>query len=111
MNLLRRLEALERGILRDPITLTMPNGRTKTMVAHGDYLLRLFLAAIGQESLSPKQAANLDLIRRSTGGNPMIDMIRCFLQGPPSFSSAATAFALLYASAKSSGRHSSPETS
>jgi hypothetical protein len=81
MNLIRRLEALERGILRDPITLTMPNGRTETMVAHGDYLLRLYLAAIGKTP-NPKQAANLDLIRRSTGGNPMIDMIRCFLQGP-----------------------------
>ena len=60
----------------------MLDGRTQTMIAHGDYLLRLFLAAIGQEALSPRQAANLDLIRRSTGGNPMIDLIRCFLQGP-----------------------------
>jgi hypothetical protein len=41
----------------------------------------LFLAAIGKTP-SPKQAANLDLIRRSTGGNPMIDLIRCFLEGP-----------------------------
>jgi hypothetical protein len=82
MNLLRRLEALEKETLRDPITLTMPDGRTETMVAHGHYLLRLFLAAIGKEGLSPKQAANLDLIRRSTGGIPMIDMIRCFLEGP-----------------------------
>jgi hypothetical protein len=82
MNLRKRLEALERGILRDPITLTLPDGRTQIMVAHGDYLLRLFLAATSKEALSPKQAANLDLIRRSAGGNPMIDMIRCFLQGP-----------------------------
>ena len=82
MNIRKRLEALERGILREPETLTMPDGRTETMVAHGDYLLRLFLAATSKEALSPKQAANLDLIRRSTGGNPMIDMIRCFLQGP-----------------------------
>jgi hypothetical protein len=82
MNLRKRLEALERGILRDPITLTMPNGRTETMLAHGDYLLRLFLAATSKEDLGPKQAANLELIRRSTGGNSMIDMIRCFLQGP-----------------------------
>ena len=76
MNIRKRLEALEKRILRDPITLTIPDGRTETMVAHGDYLLRLFLAAIGKTP-SPKQAANLDLIRRSTGGNPMIDMIRC----------------------------------
>jgi hypothetical protein len=82
MNLRKRLEALENWILREPETLTMSDGRTETMVAHGDYLLRLFLAAIGKETLSPKQAANLDLIRRSTGGNPMIDVIRCFLQGP-----------------------------
>jgi hypothetical protein len=41
-------------------------------------------ASIGKEALSPKQAANLDLIRRSTGDNPMIDMIRCFPQGPVS---------------------------
>ncbi len=82
MNIRRRLEVLERGILRDPLMLTMPNGRTETMLAHGDYLLRLFLAATRKEALSPKQAANLNLIRRSTGGNPMIDMIRCFLDGP-----------------------------
>jgi hypothetical protein len=82
MNIRRRLEALERGILREPQTLTLPNGGTEIMVAHGDYLLRLFLAATRKEALSPKQAANLELIRRSTGGNPMIDMIRCFLQGP-----------------------------
>jgi hypothetical protein len=81
MNIRKRLEALEKGILREPETLTMPDGRTETMVAHGTYLLRLFLAAIGKTP-SPKQAANLDLIRRSTGGNPMIDMIRCYLQGP-----------------------------
>ncbi|MGA7416202.1 MAG: hypothetical protein WBW33_37375 [Bryobacteraceae bacterium] len=82
MNIRKRLEALEKGILREPETLTMPDGRTETIVAHGCYLLRLFLAAIGKEPLSPKQAANLELIRRSTGGNPMIDLIRCFLQGP-----------------------------
>ena len=83
MNIRRRLEALERGILREPQTLTMPNGGTEIMVAHGDYLLRLFLAATRKEDLSPEaKAANLDLIRRSTGGNPMIDMIRCFLEGP-----------------------------
>ena len=82
MNIRKRLEALEEGILREPQTLTMPDGRTETMVAHGDYLLRLFLAATSKEALSPKQAANLELIRRSTGGNPMIDLIRCFLQGP-----------------------------
>jgi hypothetical protein len=43
MNIRKRLEALERGILREPQTLTMPNGRTETMVAHGDYLLRFVL--------------------------------------------------------------------
>jgi hypothetical protein len=82
MNIRKRLEALEKEIPREPETMTMPDGRTETMVAHGHYLLRLFLAAIGQEALSPKQAANLDLIRRSTGGNPMVDMIRCYLRGP-----------------------------
>ncbi len=82
MNIRKRLETLEKGILRDPVTLTMPDGRAETIPDHGRYLLRLFLAAIGQEAISPKQAANLDLIRRSTGGNPMIDLIRCFLQGP-----------------------------
>ncbi len=55
MNIRKRLEALEKGILRDPITLTMPDGRAETIPDHGRYLLRLFLAAIGQESLSPKQ--------------------------------------------------------
>jgi hypothetical protein len=82
MKIRKRLEALEKGILRDPIMLTMPDGTAETIPDHGRNLLRLFLAATGKEALSPKQAANLELIRRSTGGNPMIDLIRCFLEGP-----------------------------
>ena len=31
MNIRKRLEALEKGILREPATLTMPDGRTETM--------------------------------------------------------------------------------
>ena len=47
-----------------------------------DFLFRLFLIAVGKEAISPRQAAQLDLIRRSTGGGHMADLIRCFLHGP-----------------------------
>ena len=58
MNIRKRLEALERMLLREPETLTMPDGRTETMVAHGDYLHRLFLAVTSKEALSRRRTWN-----------------------------------------------------
>ena len=82
MNLRRRLEAREKGFGTEPRMLTMPDGSTVGISGKSDYLFRLFLVAVGKEAISPRQAAPLDLVRRSTGGGHMADLIRCFLLGP-----------------------------
>jgi len=82
MNVRRRLEALEKGIATVPRTLTMPDGSAASISGKSDYLFRLFLVAVGKEAISPRQAAQLELVRRSTGGGPMADLIRCMLHGP-----------------------------
>ncbi len=82
MNVRRRLEALEKGFGTESRMLTMPDGSTVAISGKRDYLFRLFLVAVGREAISPRQAAQLDLISKSTGGGPMADMIRCMLHGP-----------------------------
>ena len=87
MNLRRRLAALERWLLSEPTLLVMPDGRTASIPGRGEYLLKLFVAAVGGANISPKQAAELDLVRRSTdaiepSGGRIVELIRCFLLGP-----------------------------
>jgi hypothetical protein len=83
----RRLRALEARMLADPVILYFPDGSTREICGRADYLLRLFCAACGGGDLSPKQAADLDLIRDSVsaGGAScarMTEIIRAFLHGP-----------------------------
>ena len=85
-NLRRRLEALEKRLIRESTLLTMPDGRTASIPGHSD-LLKLLVVATGGATVSPEQQAQLDLIRRSTGaiepsGGRMIELIRCCLLGP-----------------------------
>ena len=82
MNLRRRLQALEKGLIREPRTLTMPDGSTVAISGRSDYLFRLFGVAVSGDAISPRQAAQLDIIRKSWGGGPMADVIRSFLHGP-----------------------------
>ena len=82
MNIRRRLEALEKGFGPEPRMLTMPDGSTVAISGKSDYLFRLFLVAVGKEAISPRQAAQLDLISKTTGGGHMADLIRCMLHGP-----------------------------
>jgi len=82
VNIRRRLEALEKGFGTEPRMLTMPDGSVVAISGKSDYLFRLFLVAVGKEAVSPRQAAQLDVVRRSTGGGHMADVIRSFLQGP-----------------------------
>ena len=60
----------------------MPDGSTVAISGKNDYLFRIFGVAVGGEAISPRHAAQLDLVRRSTGGGHMADLIRCFLHGP-----------------------------
>ena len=86
MNLRRRLAALEKRLISEPTLLMMPDGRTACIPGHGSYLLKLFVLAVGGANISAEQAAELDLIRRSTdaiepAGGRMVELIRCFLRG------------------------------
>ena len=83
----KRIRALESKMLADPVILYFADGTTREICGRGEYLLRLFYAACGAGELSPKQAADLDLIRESvTAGGAscarMTEIIRCFLLGP-----------------------------
>jgi hypothetical protein len=85
MNLRRRLAALEKRLISVP-TLVMPDGRTASIPGRCEYLLKLFVVAARGANISPVQAAELDLIRRSTdaiepGGGRLIELIRCCLLG------------------------------
>jgi len=87
MNRERRLLALEERFITEPTILTMPDGSTVTLTGRGDYLLQLFADATRGNEIAPAQAAQLDLIRRSTdskepGGSRFAELIRCVLLGP-----------------------------
>jgi hypothetical protein len=86
MNLNRRLEALEKELVSESATLTMPDGRTVMIPGRGDYLLRLLGRTFDCADNSREQA-HLDLIRRATsskepGGGRMVELIRVMLLGP-----------------------------
>ena len=87
MNLRRRLAALEKRLISEPTLLVMPDGRTASIPGRGEYLLQLFVAAVGSANISAAQAAELELIRQSTdakepSGGRIVELIRCFLLGP-----------------------------
>ena len=87
MNLRRRLAALEKVLISEPTLLVMPGGRTATIPGRGEYLLKLLVVAARGANISPEQAAELDLIRRSTGaiepsGGRLVELIRCCVLGP-----------------------------
>ena len=83
MKLLRRLEALEKGIISEsPITLLMPDGRTETLRGGGDYLGDLVSRA-GYGDREP----DVDLLARSVsstepGGGRMLELARAILNSP-----------------------------
>ena len=87
MNIRRRIEALEKRLLSEPTLLFMPDGRTASIPGRSEYLLKLLGVAARGANTSPEQAAQLDLIRRSTGavepsGGRLIEVIRCCVRGP-----------------------------
>jgi hypothetical protein len=95
MRLEKRIRALESKMLADPVILYFADGSTREVCGRPDYLLNLFCAATGGEDLSPRQAAELDLIRDSVseGGAScahMTQLIRCFLLGPAKEPSSVT---------------------
>jgi hypothetical protein len=86
VNLRRRIAALERRLISEPILLMMPDDSTASISGHSD-LLNLLVVAAGGANISSEHAARPDLIRRSTdaiepGGGRLIELIRCCVLGP-----------------------------
>jgi hypothetical protein len=91
----KRVRALEARFLADPVILYFADGTTKEICGRADYLLKLFCTACYGGDLSPKQAAELGLIRNSVsaGGAScarMTELIRAFLLGPAEEPSSVT---------------------
>ena len=95
MKLERRMRALESKMLADPVILYFADGSTREICGPADYLLRLFCDACYGGELSPRQAAEIDLIRDSVSAGgascaQTTQLIRCFLLGPTEGPSSAT---------------------
>ncbi len=95
MRLEKRIRALEARMLADPVILYFADGTTREICGRADYLLRLFCDACYGGDLSPRQTAELDLIRDSVGEGGascahMTQFIRCFLRGPVEEPSSVT---------------------
>jgi len=86
VNLRRRLAALEKRLISEPILLMMPDNSTASIPGRVDLLNLLVVAARGVD-IGPEQAERLDLIRRSTSaiqpdGGRLVELIRCCVLGP-----------------------------
>lgn len=87
MRVEKRVRALEARYIKDPVVLYFADGSTAEICGHGDFLLRLVADTCSGGELKPEQAKQLDLVRRSVGaqepgGARMIEVLRCFLEGP-----------------------------
>ena len=74
-------------MITEPVILYFADGSTRKICERGDFLLPLFQGAFGGEDLSPTQAAQRNLIRRSVGaqepgGGHMVELLRSLLNGP-----------------------------
>jgi hypothetical protein len=84
LRLEKRIRALEARMIADPVILHFADGSTRKLRGPGDFLLRLFPGVFGKASLSPGQAAQLDLIRQSVGskepgGGRLVELLQCLL--------------------------------
>jgi hypothetical protein len=87
MRLERRIRALEARMIGNPVVLRFADGSMREIRGRGGFLLSLFQGAIGGTDLSPTQAEQLDLIRRSVsaqepGGGHMVELMQALLNGP-----------------------------
>ena len=82
MNLKRRVETLERRLICDPATLFFADGTSAQIGGRGDYIVKLFAAAVRGE-----RSPQMELVARSVrseepGGGHMLDLARALLNGP-----------------------------
>ena len=86
MKLERRIRALERTLMTQPVRLRLEDGSVAEIRGPRDFLLTLFLAACDAE-VSATHREQLNLIKRSIsseqpGSGRMVDLIRALIAGP-----------------------------
>jgi len=86
MRIEQRSRALESKTTTAAIILFFADGATRRIQGRGDFLLDL-LAAACSGNPSPREAAQLELIRQSVdaeepGGGHMVELIRALFRGP-----------------------------
>lgn len=82
MNLRRRLEALEKGLISEPILLQMPDGRTESLSGRGDYVLNLVSRACRGDRTPEMELIAQSVSSTEPGGAHMIELARALLNGP-----------------------------
>ncbi|MGA2186778.1 MAG: hypothetical protein ABSH47_27530 [Bryobacteraceae bacterium] len=84
MRIETRIRKLEAKMITDPIILHFADGTTRELCWRGTYLLSLMRDVCRGEDLSPWQAEQLELVRRSVwaeepGGARLTEVVRCLL--------------------------------
>ena len=82
MNFRRRLEALEKGLIGEPILLQMPDGRTETLLGHNDYVVNLLGRAVGGDRTPEMELVARSISSTEPGGAHRIDLVRALWNGP-----------------------------
>ena len=82
MKLERRIQALEKKMISEPVVLIFEDGSTQEIHGPKHFLLDLFVATRKPSALTPEQAVQLELVRKSVGarepgGGRMTEVIRC----------------------------------
>jgi hypothetical protein len=78
MNLHRRLEALEKRHLRNPIVLQMPDGRIVTLPNRSGYLFDLVLRVLRGDRTPEMELVAKSISSFEPGGGHMLDIVRAF---------------------------------
>lgn len=87
MKMHRRLDRLEEKLICEPTFLVTADGHVETIEGPKDHLLTLFSAAVSGRSATPRQAAELELIKgckfgSEPGGARIVELLQCFYAGP-----------------------------
>jgi hypothetical protein len=89
----KRIRALEKRYMSDPVILYFADGSTQPICGDGDFLLTLLTETCGGD-LHPRQAATLKLIlesvsAREPGGGHMVELLRILAQEPAELEGSA----------------------
>jgi hypothetical protein len=82
MNLKRRLKALEKGVVSEPIKLQMPDGSTVTLRGAGDYTLHLLARASRGDRTSESGLVARSISSIEPGSGHLLDLARAILNSP-----------------------------